>query len=62
MNTTVITYEIDVAYTFDSDDLPNLSMLTTRTLKKAIAEALEVMRQENSLGTAEVTASWIEMK
>lgn len=62
MITEVITYEIDISYSHDGNDLPNISMLTTRTLKRALEIALENMRCENDLNTAEVTANWISVK
>ncbi len=62
MITQVITYEIDVAYSHDGDDLPNISMLTQRRLKEHLENAIEHMRQEDSLGTAEISANWITVK
>ena len=57
-----ITYEIDISYSHDGNDLPNLSMLTTRRLKEHLQNAIEHMRQEDSLGTAEVSVDWVEVK
>ena len=62
MITQVITYEIDIAYSHDGDDLPNLSMITTRKLKEYLQNAIEHMRQEDSLGTNIISVDWIEVK
>ena len=62
MITQVITYEIDVAYEYDSDIIPNLSMLTSRTLKNLLHEAIERMRQDNALGIVDIEPKWVEVK
>lgn len=62
MKMRVVTYEVRVSYSYDEEDLPNLSMLTLRNLKYRVEAALEVMRKEDFLGTDEVTANWIEME
>lgn len=61
MTQTIITYEIDIAYSYDEKDLPNLSMLTTRNLKARIETVLEMSRKDGHLGTKEVTTDWIEV-
>lgn len=61
MTQTIITYEIDIAYSYDEEDLPNLSMLTTRNLKARIETVLEMSRKDGHLGTKEITTDWIEV-
>ena len=56
---TIITYRVQVAYSYNTDDLPNLGMLTRRELKDNLESSLEFVRQTDALDHEDVSADWI---
>jgi hypothetical protein len=54
-----LTYRVQVGYSYNTDDLPNLSMLTQRQLTENLESSLEFVRQTDALDHEDVTADWI---
>lgn len=58
---TTINYKVEISYSFNPEQLPNLSFLTTRKLKENLIKALKLDRMGNSLGTDEVSVNYVEV-
>ena len=55
----VLTFRVQVAYSYDTEDYPNISMLTARKLREHLESSLEYVRQTDALCYEGISADFI---
>ncbi len=58
----VLTYKVRVCYAYSEDHLPNVSMLTQRTLRENLIAVVKEANNEGTLDTVEVHSRWVEVE